>query len=63
MRLVARRVLKASCRVCAKSNTSNCFFFANFIKKNPPMLRALQCKDWAEFAKCYKRSYLYKKHI
>lgn len=27
--------------------------FVNFIKNNPPMLRALQSKDWDKFAKCY----------
>ena len=27
--------------------------FANFIKNNPPMLRALQSKDWDKFAKYY----------
>lgn len=36
-----------------ESEYKQLLLFASFIKKNPPMLRALQCGDWAEFAKRY----------
>lgn len=40
-------------RSMCESEYKQLLLFANFIKQNPPVLRALQCKDWAEFAKCY----------
>ena len=36
-----------------ESECKQLLLFANFIQKNPPMLRVLQSKDWAAFAKCY----------
>lgn len=40
-------------RSMCESEYKQLFLFANFIKNNPPMLRALQSKDWTKFAKCY----------
>lgn len=36
-----------------ESEYKQLLLFANFIKNNPPMLRALQSKDWAKFAEYY----------
>ncbi|WP_044265810.1 N-acetylmuramidase domain-containing protein [Bacteroides timonensis] len=39
--------------MCESEYKQLLLLFANFIKNNPPMLRALQSKDWVTFAKCY----------
>lgn len=39
-----------------ESEYKQLLLFANFIKSNLPMLRALQSKDWATFANCYNGS-------
>lgn len=40
-------------RSMCESEFKQLLLTANFIKKNSQMLRALQAKDWAVFAKCY----------
>lgn len=48
--------IKSFVQSMCESEYKQLLLFANFIKYNPPVLRALQMTDWRAFAKCYNGS-------